>query len=385
MAVLFLLLSLQAFAGVGESAVITLIFPYGARSCGMGEVGTALADDESALFFNPAGLDIRNARWQWGSASNFREPLLPALHIDDLWHYAFTGYVQPSTRNNIGGFGVYYNVIDMGENVITDAIGRPRRSTHSWEGVMALGWGFNLAELGDSSRHYGIAIKPFVSALAPGIGENGEGTARGFAIDIGLLRVFRNGLRFGFTMMNMGPNVFYICRSQADPLPFTINCALAYKRSFYQDNIRLVDIAGEVRLNKELVINHYNGDPEPFYKAMFKDLFNEPLSYEIQEINYHAGIEVGILNTVFYRQGFLFDYIGERYEMTMGGGIRLFRHMDADFSIIYSPEGFLKPLLRDMDDEKDGATGVRHLQWRLNFAFTGIGKFKKRDLAWWEE
>ncbi|HEX2955211.1 MAG TPA: hypothetical protein VHO70_00160 [Chitinispirillaceae bacterium] len=59
------------FAGVGESAVLTLIFPYGARSGGMGEVGTALADDESALFFNPAGLGVQNSRWKGGRLATF--------------------------------------------------------------------------------------------------------------------------------------------------------------------------------------------------------------------------------------------------------------------------------------------------------------------------
>lgn len=383
---LFSLICSNVFAGVGESAVITLIFPYGARSCGMGEVGTALADDESALYFNPAGLGIRNPRWQWGSVSNFNEPLLPALGITDLWHTAAAGYFQSLSRSNLGGFGFYYNHINMGENVITDPIGRQITKTKSWEGVVALGWGFNLAELiGDTSRNYGIAIKHFTSALAPGLGENDEGVGRGLAFDIGLLRVFNNGLRFGFTMMNMGANVFYVSRLQADPLPFTVNCALAYKRSFFKNNIRMVDLAAELRLDKELVINNYSGNPEPFFKAMFKDLSNESLSYEIQEIVYHAGIEVGILNTVFYRQGFLFDYIGERYELTMGAGIRLFGHLDADLSIIHSPEKFLKPLLRRMNREKDGATGVRHMQWRLNFVFTGIGNFKLKDLTWWEE
>ncbi|MFW6254422.1 MAG: PorV/PorQ family protein [Chitinivibrionales bacterium] len=43
-------------AGVGESAVITLVFPPGARSTGMGETFTGLADDAQATFYNPAGL-----------------------------------------------------------------------------------------------------------------------------------------------------------------------------------------------------------------------------------------------------------------------------------------------------------------------------------------
>ena len=46
---------------VGQSAVVTLVFPFGARNTGMGEVGTSLADDDAVLFYNPAGLAVQNS------------------------------------------------------------------------------------------------------------------------------------------------------------------------------------------------------------------------------------------------------------------------------------------------------------------------------------
>ena len=85
-------------AGVGESSVTTLIFPFGARSCGMGETGTALADDESVLFFNPAGLAIQNRRWQGGALSQSYGPILPELKQLDLWHLTFSSCYQPSNE-----------------------------------------------------------------------------------------------------------------------------------------------------------------------------------------------------------------------------------------------------------------------------------------------
>jgi hypothetical protein len=351
----------------------------------MGEVGTSLADDESALYFNPAGLSVPNERWQWGSVSYYREPIQSSLGIRDIIHYSFSGYFQPPPDTKIGGFGAYYNYINMGKNILTDALGSPIKTVNSWERVLALGWGFNLKCLGDSSRHYGIAIKPFTSALAPGLGKHGEGTAHGIAFDIGLLRLFRNGLRFGFTMMNMGPSVYYVSRSQRDPIPFTINCALGYKQNYFNNNAHLLNFAGEIRLNKELVKNNFDGKPDPFFKSMFGELFDEPLSFEIQDILYQTGIEIDVLNTVFYRHGFMFDYISDQYEMTMGSGLRLFKHLDTDYSIIISPKGFMKPMLKLLNKKKGGATGVRHLQWRFNISFTGIGKFKRSDLAWWKE
>src|SRR5271157_5092280 len=45
----------SAFA-IGQSAVITLVFPPGARATGLGEAFVGLADDANATFFNPAGL-----------------------------------------------------------------------------------------------------------------------------------------------------------------------------------------------------------------------------------------------------------------------------------------------------------------------------------------
>lgn len=43
-------------AGIGQSAIITLSFPFGARSTGLGETFTGIADNIDATFYNPAGL-----------------------------------------------------------------------------------------------------------------------------------------------------------------------------------------------------------------------------------------------------------------------------------------------------------------------------------------
>jgi hypothetical protein len=50
-----LLLSPAAFA-LGETAVITLVFPPGARATGLAEAFTGVADDINATYYNPAGL-----------------------------------------------------------------------------------------------------------------------------------------------------------------------------------------------------------------------------------------------------------------------------------------------------------------------------------------
>ena len=47
------------------SAIITLEMPVGARQLGMGEVGAAMADDATAMYYNPAGLAFGPLADEW--------------------------------------------------------------------------------------------------------------------------------------------------------------------------------------------------------------------------------------------------------------------------------------------------------------------------------
>lgn len=369
---------IPTFSAVGESAVITLIFPFGARNTGMGEVGTALADDDAALFYNPAGLGIPNSSWDDGSISNFYEQLLPSFNIPDLWHGSISSYYQPPNKI-LGGFGLFINYINMGLNASIDEFGRELRPRMSWEGVIALGWGFNFCEYGDTSNNFGITAKLINSALAPGMGENGEGTAQSFAFDFGYLRLFRSGLRFGFTFMNMGPDVYYIDHNNSDPIPFTVNLALGYKKRFFFDKNSNISIAAETRFDREIVKNRFDGNPDPFYKALYTDFADNTFKESIEEINVHIGTEIGIMNTGFIRHGYLIDYAGVRYEETFGFGLKLFNHFNWDYSYILSPEGYMG---KTFDNE--GSSGVRDRQWRIAFTYSSaLRKMSEDDSKWW--
>ncbi len=54
--VLLAAMSLSAKPKIGQSAIPTYVFPWGARSLGMGETFTGIANNAEALFYNPAGL-----------------------------------------------------------------------------------------------------------------------------------------------------------------------------------------------------------------------------------------------------------------------------------------------------------------------------------------
>ena len=59
------LLFAPAIAMAAGSAIITLEMPVGARQLGMGEVGAALADDATAMYYNPAGLAFGPLADEW--------------------------------------------------------------------------------------------------------------------------------------------------------------------------------------------------------------------------------------------------------------------------------------------------------------------------------
>ena len=59
------LLFAPALSLAAGSAIITLEMPVGARQLGMGEVGAALADDATAMYYNPAGLAFGPLADEW--------------------------------------------------------------------------------------------------------------------------------------------------------------------------------------------------------------------------------------------------------------------------------------------------------------------------------
>jgi hypothetical protein len=373
-------------AGVGQSAVITLVFPYGARSYAMGEVGTALADDESVLFFNPAGLDVPNERYIGGCGTFFYEPLLPAFRLKDLWHTALAANIQVPDFYWCSP-GVFFNFINMGINSWQDELGRDRGSSRSWESVMALGAGFNFKDVGILNHYFGLTAKYIVSALSPGIGGAGSGVGTGIAVDFGYLWTIGRNFRFGATAMNMGPPIYYIDPEKLDPIPFTINLALAYKNELLIEGLRFFAVAGEFRADREVVKNYIDRKPDPFYKAIWTDLLkdkDETAAFELWQFNEHLGGEMTVLNTLSWRNGYLVDVVGERYEYHYGIGVSVLNHLSLDFGNIYSPEGFMKGFARLFDSHKTGASGARNNQWQISLTLSRALYWNDNDFEWWK-
>jgi hypothetical protein len=286
----------------------------------------------------------------------FYEPLLPAFKIPDLWHFYLAG-VLPT--EDWGTIGITVNFINFGTNELTDEQGKITGRARSWEGVFGLSYGILLAH--DLSG--GLNIKYAHSALAPGVGPGDEGVGRTFAVDAGILKrnLFVKNFDVGLNLQNMGPSIFYISQDQQDPIPFTVKFGMAYRaiQTSFHDLRLLLD------LNREIVKNYQDKPPDPFYKAIYTGLFSDTTMTtreKLEEINICSGIEYWYANFLALRIGNLFDKAGQRYELTLGLGIK-YGNMNFDWSFIHSPEGFMKGVVAD------GSSGARDGQWRSSFLF----------------
>jgi hypothetical protein len=214
----------------------------------------------------------------------------------------------------------------------------------------------------------GLNIKYAYSALAPGYGPGNEGVGQTFAVDAALLK--RNflvkDLDLGFNLQNMGPSIFYISQQERDPIPFTIKLGAAYHA--VQTPIHNVTLL--LDLNREVVKNYLDKPPDPFWVAVYTDLIHDTTQLsdttrsrfisELEEVNLNAGIEYWYANFLALRIGHLFDYIGKRFELTLGLGLK-YGNLNFDWSFIHSPEGFMKGVVQE------GSNGSRNGQWRLSF------------------
>ena len=122
------LCSAASFAA--NSAIITLEMPVGTRQLGMGETGVAIADDASALYYNPAGLAFGPLANEWEVSLEQKSDKVPA--ITKLAAKGRAGFFEKSeiwagTNNGIRHYdgehwSDYFVVTLEGQEKIRDAV-----------------------------------------------------------------------------------------------------------------------------------------------------------------------------------------------------------------------------------------------------------------------
>jgi long-subunit fatty acid transport protein len=176
-----------------ETGAAFLRVDAGARAAGMGSAFTAVADDATAAFWNPAGLARLDRRELNATHSDW----IGDVRLDHL------AYAHPSGGNVFAASLVY---LSQGR---LDARGADRRSLGTFQAqdaAAAFSWGRRMP----GGRAAGLTVRAIDQRLA-GV------RASGAALDVGFLTEAGPRLRIGGVVRNVGPSMKFIDQKTALP------------------------------------------------------------------------------------------------------------------------------------------------------------------------
>lgn len=319
---LTLVIAIPNVFAVSEAAVLFLLISPHARAGGMGEAFVAVADDASAVFWNPAGLAFQEGK----QFTSMYQQLLPQFNLDDLY-YLFGAYRQ--SIEGLGTVGFNITFANYGQQIITDETGPEALGTFdSNEFAITLSY----ATLFSENMAVGLNAKFIKSNLSEvGAGaEKGNGQASVFAIDLGLLKknLFINNLNFGLNISNIGPKITYIDNAQADPLPTNFKIGFAYKAIDQEFNSltlvadmnklmvhRTATPTGETTVVNGETIEVLENKVDPVFEAFFS-------SWQDDNYIFNLGGEYWYANLIALRAGYYYDPDGKVKYLTIGAGLK---------------------------------------------------------------
>ena len=192
---------------VGETGAQFLKIGVGAKACAMGEAFAGLADDPSAIYWNPSGLTQINTIEILGM-QNFWLVDMSYQYFAIAFPTHYGSFGASFAYSSSGDIPKYENFQQVGEYTAYDAAG-----TIAYSNKIA------------NKISYGLGLKYIQQKIE-------EEDATGFAVDFGLLYKlgFIKGMSLGVVIQNLGPGIKFI--EQEDPLPLNIKCGIGYQIGF---------------------------------------------------------------------------------------------------------------------------------------------------------
>ncbi|MCX7880607.1 MAG: PorV/PorQ family protein [Ignavibacteria bacterium] len=327
------------FSQAGGASVLFISIPPDARASGMGEVGTAIADDINAVFWNPAGLGFKRYVQKgfdpedvvpYRQISLSFSKWLPQFNADLYYSYGTVGQFFEALDGTVAFNFVFMH---LGEFTRTNERGDPLGKFRSNEFAFGLSYGTMVAK--DFS--IGFQLRFIQSNLAPASALAGgdAGVGRSASFDLGLLwkptelNAFGldlgNIFSLGFNLQNVGPKITY--RKESDPIPTTLRLGTAI--NIYKDEYN--DLKFAVDMSKLLVYRDtLTSDPVP--KSFITGWKNPGVELAF-------GAEYWYENLLALRAGYFNEpsALGNRKYWNFGAGLRydIFR---LDFSFINTIE-----------------------------------------------
>ena len=319
---------IQVSYAQGEAAVPFLLLAPDSRAGGVGESGTGLADNSAAIFWNPAGIAFLSGTEVSITHSNW----LPQFNLDLFYDYlTYRQYIEDLS----GSITASITYMNFGEFARTgeaspDIIGTFR----SFDAALTLGYATKVAP--DWGLGFNFRIIHSRLSDQPTGEEQGSGVATSVSFDVaGMWRpsTFLDG-RFsvGANLSNMGPKIYYIDKSQADPIPTNLRLGFAYQivKDEFNNLLYTLDFS-KLLVSKTTTVTE-GGDTvttsDEWYKAIFTSWTDQTFSEELRDIVTSMGLEYwyGKPGDFLFalRTGFFYEdpSYGNRKFLTFGAGIR---------------------------------------------------------------
>ena len=356
-------LALVAPARAQDSIVLTTAVPFlqiepDSRASGRGMTGVAIADNATAVFWNPAGLGQ-----QTGTEVSFTHaPWLPALGADLSYEY-LAGKYSLGSAGTLGGHLTYFN---LGTQNATDEFGNTLGEFSSYELSTGLSYGKQVTP----SLALGTGVRLVYSNLTGGVDVGNAATTAGvsYGVDLGAIYTGPNlGIgqssrpRVAFSLANFGPGISYTdSLGVSDAIPTTLRFGGALDTRL--DDFNRITLA--VDFNKVLVRRDSSGGYDSPFKALFSSWGAREVNTRagqdggttcaefaadtddsndcrtlgaLQQLTLGAGLEYWYNDLLALRGGYFFEdpANGNRQFLTAGAGIR-YNLIGVDLSYIYA-------------------------------------------------
>lgn len=352
----FVALPTLSRAQVAITAVPFLQIEPDSRGAAMGNTGVAIADNASAMFWNPAGLAFQKDNQVSITHSNW----LANFNVSDLFYDYLVGkyYVE-----GVGTIGAHLTYLNLGEQVVTDETSpEPISRFNSYELALGVSYGYEV----NKNLALGTTLRVIYSSLASGtsVGQQKVNPGNSVAFDMAMLyksNPFYLGgnaarLSTGFNLSNIGPGMQYTDNAQKDPLPTLLRFGVAFDYDLDPEGYNRITIAADVSkimARKKEVITTQNGVSDTSFvaagpiEALFQSWdtftrFDGQKDVEIgllQQFMIGAGAEYWYNNLFALRGGYYYEdpNNGDRKYITFGAGLR-YNSFGVDFSYIKTLE-----------------------------------------------
>ncbi|SMO74609.1 type IX secretion system outer membrane channel protein PorV [Fodinibius sediminis] len=339
---LFILLLLcigTAEAQVGITSVPFLQIEPDSRAAGMGNTGVALADNASAVFWNPAGLAFQTGN----QVSITHSEWLPQFNADLFYDYLVGKYHV----EDIGTFGAHITYLNLGEQQRTsldNPTGEGLGRFNSYEFAGGISYGYQI----NDNWSVGSGVRFIHSSLADGDIE-GDKIEPGSSVGFDLAGMYQaDPFTFldreaswsaGLNISNIGPGVSYTNNAEKDPLPTMFRIGWSFKTNLDKQGINTLTIANDV---SKVMAREDEGAVSSLFTswgAFKRDIGNGRTASlnTFQQLMVATGLEYWYNELFAVRSGYYYEdpNNGDRQFLTLGAGLR-YQFFGVDFSYIYT-------------------------------------------------